>query len=162
MSADRLVRPRKDAPHQPAFTLGRVQRLLQISVALIALVFGSQSLMIALGSGSGLPPVLGEVVVTVTHAVLAGVVVAGFIGRGASIANGTFAVVFVIVLVLWPFFATSDDPSYHPWTWFLCSLAVGCAVQAWNLTVAAVYVAVTSLGYGIDQLIVLPQSEIAT
>lgn len=160
MSPARLLAPTGGGADQTDFTLRRVQRLMQISVGLIALVFGVQSFAIALAGGTGLTPVLGELVLAVCMVSLLGVIVCNLVGRGASIANGVFAALYLLVLVLWPI-AERDGviPSDHPWTWFLCSLACACAVQAWNQIVAAGYVALASIGYGVSQILVMPPSE---
>ncbi|MGO2658702.1 sensor histidine kinase [Mycetocola reblochoni] len=162
MSPDRLLRPPRGVAPQPDFTLRRVQRLLQVSVALYALVFGTQSLFVALGEGTGLPPVIGEVVVAVCHLLVAGVAVAGLLGRGARQVNACFAIAYLLVIAMWPVLGSASDPMGHPWTWFLCSLASACAVQAAGLVVSALYVAVASIGYGAAQFLVLPRSEVAT
>lgn len=153
---DNLDRAARDAAHtQPRFSVARIERLIARSISLIALVFGAQTLSIALGSGVVVPGVLGNVYLFTLLGLLVLVIVGGADARFQRVANIVFAVSYVVAVALWPIAtagAGAESPA-EPWTWYLCAIACGCISQAVRPWLAAAYIAITPAIYGLARVI---------
>jgi signal transduction histidine kinase len=146
-----LSRTKTDA----RFSLARIEKLIATSISIIGLVFGAQTLSIALGAGVGVPGVLGTVYVTALLGVLAAVILLWFNPRWQRIANTVFAIVYLIAVACWSVASqgTGADAADEPWTWYLCAIACASASQAFRPPLAVAYILVTPAVYGITGVI---------
>lgn len=139
----------------PRFSLARIEKLIATSISVIGLVFGAQTLSIALGAGVLVPGLLGAVYVAVLLGTLGVVIVLWFSPRLQRIANIAFAVLYLVAVAFWPLAtggANAADPA-EPWTWYLCAIACASASQAFRPALAAAYIVVTPAVYGITGVI---------
>ncbi|MET0715684.1 MAG: ATP-binding protein [Mycetocola sp.] len=153
---DHLDRVAKDAAHtQPRFSVARIERLIARSISLIALVFGAQTLSIALGAGVIVPGQLGLVYLVGLHGLLLIVIIAGVDARFQRVANIAFAVSYLVAVAYWPIATdgASAASRVEPWTWYLCAIACGCISQAVRPWLATVYIVVTPAVYGFARVL---------
>lgn len=133
------------------FTRARFERISEVFVALGGAVLGAQSLIVAFGDHQFQTHSLALIA---TIAALVTMIVACVIGRFARTAAGTFAVVFVVVLVLWIVIDTeSFDRDSQPWPFFLLSICTGAAVIAFPLPWQIPWAIVPPVLFGVAQLV---------
>ena len=154
---DNLDRVARDAAHtQPRFSVARIERLIARSISLMALVFGAQTLSIALGSGVVVPEPLGTVYLLTLLGLLVIVILTGIVdARVQRVANIVFAVTYLVAVALWPVVTAGAgaDSKAEPWTWYLCAIACGCISQAVRPWLAATYIVITPAVYGVARVI---------
>ncbi len=137
------------------FSLVRIEKLIATSISVIGLVFGAQTLSIALGAGVLVPGALGTVYVVGLLGTLGIVILLWFSPRLQRIANIVFALLYLVAVAFWPL-ATSGayaEDLAEPWTWYLCAIACASASQAFRPALAAAYILVTPAVYGITAVI---------
>jgi signal transduction histidine kinase len=137
------------------FSLARIEKLIASSISIIGLVFGAQTLSIALGAGVKVPGVLGTIYMLGLLGVLAIVILLGFNPTWQRAANTVFAIVYLLGVALWPMVtggSTAGDPD-EPWTWYLCAIACASASQAFRPAFAVAYILVAPAVYGITGVI---------
>ncbi|WP_146188079.1 sensor histidine kinase [Mycetocola zhujimingii] len=137
------------------FSLVRIERLIATSIGVIGLVFGAQTLSIALGAGVVVPGVLGSVYVCVLFGTLGAVILLWFSPRLQRIANTAFALLYLGAIAYWPVATAGVDAPNpaEPWTWYLCAIACAAAAQAFRPVLAVIYIVVTPAVYGITGVI---------
>ncbi|MBG6239520.1 signal transduction histidine kinase [Mycetocola sp. CAN_C7] len=154
---DKLDRAARDAAHtQPRFSVARIEKVIAQSISLIALVFGAQTLSIALGSGLVVPEPLGTVYLFSLLGLLVIVIVAGVVSaRVQRVANIVFALTYLVAVALWPVVTggAGADSRAEPWTWYLCAIACGCISQAVRPWLATTYIVITPAVYGVARVI---------
>ncbi|MCU1560056.1 ATP-binding protein [Mycetocola sp.] len=153
---DNLDRAAKDAAHtQPRFSVARIDRLIARSISLVALVFGAQTLSIALGAGIVVPGPMGMVYLLVLHGLLLLVIIAGADARYQRVANIAFAASYLVAVACWPLVTdgVSAASRVEPWTWYLCAIACGCMAQAVRPWLASVYIVLTPAVYGFARVL---------
>lgn len=152
---DNLDRFARDEAHtQPRFSVARIEGLIARSISLMALVFGAQTLSIALGGAVVSGPMRLVYLVTLLGLLLV-VILAGVDARVQRVANIAFAVCYLIAVALWPI-ATGGvgaDDVTEPWIWYLCAIACGCISQAVRPWLATVYIVLTPAVYGVARVI---------
>ncbi|MFD4423018.1 sensor histidine kinase [Agromyces sp. NPDC058484] len=138
-----------------AVTRAQVETVSGRALGIFGLVFGAQTLPIALmqspalvgGAGAALMALLYGGLVALAVASLAKVAV-----RGAALA---FAVLYAAALVAWPLLV--DDPAAldgeAPWLYYLCTVATTAAVVAVPAPVATGYTTVVPAVYGVIRLL---------
>lgn len=115
------------------YTSTRMERIIQIVVAVGCLVIGGQGFFSSLDlAGIGVP-----------HGILRGTVflsllvmtILCIVGWGARIASAVFAFVYPVGLVLFPLVTSGSlpDPAAQPWPFYLISLATTGALVAFTL-----------------------------
>jgi signal transduction histidine kinase len=154
---DNLDRVARDAANtQPRFSVARIERLIARSISLMAVVFGAQTLSIALGAGVVVPGPMGMVYLLTLLGLLIVVILAGLVDvRVHRVANIVFAVAYVVAVAHWPL-ATGGlgaESREEPWTWYLCAIACGCISQAVRPWLAAVYIVLTPAVYGFARVL---------
>jgi signal transduction histidine kinase len=154
---DNLDRVARDAAHtQPRFSVARIERLIARSISLMALVFGAQTLSIALGAGIVVPGLMGMLYLLGLHGLLLVVIVGGVVdARFQRVANIAFAASYLIAVGFWPIVTdgASAASRMEPWIWYLCAIACGCISQAVRPWLAAVYIVVTPAVYGFARVL---------
>ncbi len=131
------------------FTSARMERIMQILVALGATTLGGQALVEALGS------------LRITDTAQIGLLAAVFLplllmivscvsGAGVRMMASLFAVVYLACLGLWPLATESSDrsESLQPWIFFLVGVAVVAGVLAFPLTLQVFWALAVPMVYG--------------
>lgn len=121
--------PRSGLPLRGTFTLGRIDRIIQIVTAIAFLTVGGQTALIAWGDrgAQGGGDAALSIPVLVALAIAS---VCGLLGRGVAIAYGVLAVALVVALALWPAVADAGGAEAG-WTWYLLNVATVAAAVAW-------------------------------
>lgn len=137
------------------FSGTRVEQLLARALGIASVVFGVQSIAIAITSPHGMPLRFELAVLVVVFAALAIVVVAAVTLRAVRTACSLFAIVYLIAVGLWPAasgFQAAGDPN-EPWIWYLLTLATACSVVAFPVRLAIAYTVLTPLAYGLARIV---------
>lgn len=137
------------------FTRTRIERILTLAVGLGSLVLGLQAFLVALGA-SVAENADGEfVLLLVTFTSLAAMILACAVGRGVAVLSGTFAVVYLLVLMCWPFVVAgvTYPALVEPWLFYLINVATIAAVLAFPIPVQIAWTVVTPLLFGLVRLI---------
>lgn len=128
------------------FTTARIERVLQVALALASTLLGVQSVGAALASDLG--PPLRTVLVGMVFASLAAMIVACLVGRWARSTSAVFAFLLPLALaVLGALPEPSYEPDGGPWMFFLLSVAPAAAAITfptawqflWVVVVPALY-----------------------
>ena len=133
------------------FTRARFERISELFVALGGAVLGGQALVLAIGHGQLQSH---PIALCATMLALAAMIAACAVGRFVRRASGLFAVVFVILLVLWiAFDRTPFDRDTQPWPFYLLSVGAAAAVLAFPLPWQLAWSIVPPVLFGAAQLI---------
>ena len=115
-----------------AVTRAQVETVSGRAVGLFGLVFGAQTLPVAIDQSSALIEGAGAALMAVLYGAMAALAVASIAKvavRGAALA---FALLYVAALVAWPFLVA--DPAamqgQAPWLYYICTVATTAAVVA--------------------------------
>lgn len=137
-----------------SFTRERIERIISLAAGMGSLALGAQAFIAALGpgdeqSGWHLPLVLA------TFVPLAAMVLACFIGRAVAACAGTFALVYILALGLWPLATVGSMPSEtnQPWIWYLVNVATLAAVLAFPLPLQLTWTVLAPLLFGFVRLL---------
>ena len=137
-----------------AFTSTRMNRTINLIAGLACMVLGAQAFLAALGS-EGLLPGWNEVLILVSFVPLLIMCVCTSINRFVAPMTAVFALLYPVVLIVWPFVldgrAVSVSP--EPWIWFLINVATAAAVLAFDLPVQIIWTLGIPLLYGLVRLI---------
>lgn len=136
-----------------SFTRQRIERSIALVAGIGSLALGAQTFASAVGA-IGEAPSWHLVLLALTFIPLLGMSVACLIGRGVRVAAGTFAVLYAVVLALWPL-ATSGyppRPGDAPWVYLLVNISTLAAVLAFSLPLQIVWTLGTPLLYGLVRL----------
>jgi signal transduction histidine kinase len=152
VTAETIV-SRRRARSFGSFTRTRVERILQLAIALGCLALGSQAFFAALGptdEGRGWHVPL----VAVTFGSLAATIVACLAGRAVRPLSAQFPVVYVVVLVLWPIATrgSATAATDHPWVFYLINVATVVTILAFPLPLQIVATILIPLLYGLVRL----------
>ncbi|NNH03383.1 ATP-binding protein [Microbacterium ulmi] len=137
-----------------SFTRIRVERIISVAAGLGSLVLGAQALVTALGPSEELPAWHLPLLVA-TFAPLAAMILACLVGRGVRFTAGTFAIVYIAALAVWPLATqgSTPAPTDEPWIWYLVNIATLAAVLAFPLPLQLVWTIVAPLLFGLVRLI---------
>ncbi|MDL9980285.1 sensor histidine kinase [Microbacterium sp. ASV49] len=154
MTAD-AVATRRRARSFGSFTRTRVERILQIAIAFGCIALGSQAFFAALGVAE--EGARWHIPLTAaTFASLLAAIVAALAGRAVRVFTGLFPVVYVAVLVLWPFAAGGSHPEPtgpSPWIFYLINVATVVTILAYPLWLQIVATVLIPLLYGFVRLL---------
>ncbi|MEO7720490.1 MAG: ATP-binding protein [Pseudolysinimonas sp.] len=134
-----------------ALSLARVESAIARSGAGIGIVFFLQSTPTLLGEHGGSVPFWSIGAVVAVVAALVFTVVAAVARRLVRVANVTFAAVFLVVLVSWPF-AVLHPSTDSPWLYYLITIATAMAAIGLSLRWAAGYLILIPLVYAVIRL----------
>lgn len=136
-----------------SYTATRMERIIQILVAVGCLGVGGQAFVVSLDL-HGIGPA-HDVLHMVVFVALAAMIVCCLAGYRARTASAVFAIVYPIALVFWPIATTGTppDPGAQPWTFFLINLATVGAVVAFPLAWQYAWAVGMSLLYAVIRLI---------
>jgi len=145
------VPPGAPPPIRNALSLARVESAIARSGAGIGIVFFLQSLPTLLGEhGATLPFWSVSAAVAIVGCLLF-TVVAAVSRRLVRVANVTFAVAFLVVLITWPF-AVVHPSEQSPWLYYLITIATAMAAIGLSVPWAAAYLIVVPLVYAVIRL----------
>ncbi|HEY4153647.1 MAG TPA: ATP-binding protein [Pseudolysinimonas sp.] len=150
-AAVNAVPPGVALPIRNAISLARVESAIARSGAGIGIVFFLQSLPTLLGDIGATVPVWSIGAVASVVAALLFTVVAAIMRRLVRVANVTFAVVFLVVLVSWPF-AVLHPSSDSPWLYYMITIATAMAAIGLSVRWAATYLILIPLTYAVIRL----------
>lgn len=137
-----------------AFTSTRMTRAINLIAGLACMVLGLQAFLAALGGG-GLLPGWNEVLMLVSFVPLLIMCVCTSINRFVVPMAAIFALIFPVVLIVWPFVLNGQPvhTSPEPWIWFLLNVATAAAVLAFDLRAQIAWTIGIPLLYGIVRLV---------
>ena len=145
------VPPGVALPIRNALSLARVESAIARSGAGIGIVFFLQSLPTLLGEREATFPIWSIGAVVAIVGALLFTVVASVTRRLVRVANVTFAVVFLVVLVSWPF-AVLHPSTDSPWLYYLITIATAMAAIGLSVPWAATYLILIPLVYAVIRL----------
>lgn len=161
MSAEAQVRDGGGRPQRGSdfevgaatFTRARIERIIGLVVGFGCSILGIQAFFGALGSDS--ESAVWRVALSLAAFVpLVVMIVACFGGRWVRSAAAVFAIVYPVVLLLWPTATSgrSGDALEAPWIWFLINVATSAAVLAFPLLLQVIWAAFVPALYGVVRL----------
>ena len=157
MPTSRQAPPVAAPARQPRNPISRrqIETVVSRSVAIFGLVFGAQTVPATLSQLDRLQPVWSYTFIIAIFGGLIASVVASMVRRGVRFINTYIAFVFLIEVVAWPLAAA--DPTAiapdRPWLWYLVTVATATAAVAFSTWVAAAYLVVAPLAYGIVRVL---------
>jgi signal transduction histidine kinase len=134
------------------YTSARMERIIQIVVAVGCLVIGGQGFVASWDlSGAGMPHAVLHAVVFLS---LGAMTVLCIAGRAVRPAAAVFAIVYPLGLLAWPAVTagSSPDPAAQPWTFYLINLAVVAAMLAFPLRWQFAWAIAMSVLYAVVRL----------
>ncbi len=143
--------PGVSLPIRNALSLARVESAIARSGAGIGIVFFFQSLPALLGERGQTEPIWAAGAVVAIVGTLLFAVAASIMRRLVRLANVTFAVVFLVVVVTWPF-AVIHPTTDSPWIYYMITIATAMAAIGLSVPWAAGYLIVVPLIYAIIRL----------
>lgn len=138
------------------FTERRVERILALVVAIGSVVLGAQAFLNALGSVQEDPRWHGPLM-TVVFVPLTAMIIALFVGFLTRTSTAVFAVLFPIVLIVWPLVTAGrvEEAGGQPWIWYLINVATVAAAMTFRLAIQAVWAIGIPLLYGVVRAVQL-------
>ncbi len=143
--------PRAAPAIRNTLSLARVESAMARSGSGIGLLFFVQSLPALLGQLNASNPLWLYPSITLIVCSLLFTVVATVVRRQVRLSMVTFSVIFLVVLVTWPFAVTHPSPE-SPWLYYLITIATAMAAIGLTLPWAASYLLVIPLVYGVIRL----------
>ena len=146
--------PRGRAVRNP-LSLVRVMTAIARTAAGFGVAFLLQSVPAMIDQLPNMNPAWSVVMVGSLVASLAATVVVSVVDRGLRIGHVTFAVVYLIALVSWPFAVV--DPAAAPgpdsyWLYYTLTIATAMATVGLGIRLATVYVVLAPLIYGVIRI----------
>lgn len=134
-----------------AVTRAQVETVSARALGLFGLVFGAQTMPVAIEQSSTLVDGAGAAMMAVLYGalvVLAVASVAKVAVRGVAL---TFAVLYALALAAWPFLVDAPAALHGgaPWLYYICTVATAAAVVALPVPVATGYTIVVPAAYGV-------------
>ena len=138
-----------------AVTRAQVETVTGRAVGLFGLVFGAQTLPLALEQSPALVPGAGAALMAVLYGALVALAVASVAKVAVRGTAACVALLYVCALVAWPFLVT--DPAAldgdAPWLYFICTVATTAAVVAAPAPFATGHTIVVPTIYGVVRLL---------
>lgn len=138
-------------PIRNALSLARVESAIARSAAGVGVVFFAQSVPTLLGDFGRTAPIWSLLSVAVVVAGLIFTVLASIARRLVRTSTVTFSLLFLAVLVSWPF-AVEHPTSDSPWIYYLITVATAMAAVGLSVTWAAAYLVLIPLAYAVIRL----------
>ena len=137
-----------------AVTRAQVETISGRALGLFGLVFGAQTVPLALAQSSALIQGAGAALMAVLYGSLVAVAVATIAKLAVRGAAFVFAALYALALLVWPFLVA--DPSAFddqaPWLYYICTVATTAAVVALPAPVATGYTIIVPMIYGVIRL----------
>ncbi len=136
-------------------TRAQVETVTGRALGLVGLVFGAQTVPMALEQADALVPGAGIALMAVLYGAIVALAVATVTKIAVRTACFAFAALYALALVAWPFLV--ENPAAldggAPWLYYLCTVATTAAVVAMPPIWAAVYTVVVPAIYGAVRLL---------
>ncbi|MFT4221295.1 MAG: ATP-binding protein [Microbacterium sp.] len=151
----RIPQTREATESLGSFTRTRIERIIDFSVGFGCLVLGAQAFVAALTAESGVPEGWSTTLIVATFVPLAAMIIACAIGRAVVWFAGAFAVIYALILMVWPIATTQSTLPAHiePWVFYLVNVGTAAAVLAFPLTLQIAWAVLIPLMFGIARLI---------
>lgn len=137
------------------FTGKRMERILATVAAIGSAVLGTQAMFAAVGSMSVGPSPLRVTLLIIVYVSLLAMLIACVTSRGVRWASGSFAVVYMAALAIWPL--TVDEGGERavnqPWIFFLVNVGVVAAMLAFPVRIQLIWAVGVPLLYGYVRLV---------
>jgi signal transduction histidine kinase len=132
----------------------RIERILGVAFAAVCLVFGGQTLPLALTSTESLGQLWEWTLGVILYAALLVAIVGGLTSRFVRTTSIAVTVSFAAILFTWPFTTVTlaDGHSLVPWPWYLCNVATAGAALAFSDLIAIGYALLVSTAYFLVRL----------
>ncbi|AYG04258.1 sensor histidine kinase [Gryllotalpicola protaetiae] len=147
-SAEPLPSALPPAPRYP-LTQARIETMVSRAIVLFGLVFGVLVIPTLITQQGELPQPLGWLQAAALCVCLLWAVVGAVSQRGVGAATTVFAIVYLIVVALWPITVAGSKVDGTPWLWTLCTVASAYAAVRLRAWMAAVYVVLAPALFGI-------------
>ncbi|WP_157432125.1 sensor histidine kinase [Agromyces italicus] len=136
---------------RPAVTRAQVETIIARAVGAVGLVFGAQSLPLALEQADVLGIGAGAALMAGLFGGIAALAVATVAKVAVRTACLVFAGFYVAALVAWPLIVSDADAldGAAPWLYYLCTVATACAAVALPPLWAAAYTFIVPAIYGV-------------
>ena len=140
---------------QGTFTRRRIERIAAIAAGVGCFVLGIQAFLLALSNNAGLRPGWMIPVLTIVFGSLIIMCGACFFRATARGATGAFAVIYIVMLALWPIATAGAAPAAtpEPWPWYLINVATIAAVIAFPFPLQLAWTIATPLLYGVVRIV---------
>lgn len=137
-----------------SFTRRRIERIISLVAGLGSLALGAQAFITGLAPGDEIPGWHLPLMIA-TFVPLAAMIIACFVGRGVALCAGTFAILYVVALAVWPIATAGSvpDPTGQPWIWYLVNVATLAAVLAFPLPLQIAWTLLAPLLFGLVRLV---------
>lgn len=137
------------------FTGKRMERILATVVAIGSAVLGTQAMFAAVGSMSAGASTVQLALLVIVYVPLIAMLIACVIGRGVRFAAGSFAVIYLVALAVWPLTVNAGDGRIvnQPWIFFLVNVGVVAAMLAFPVRVQMIWAVGVPLVYGYVRLV---------
>jgi signal transduction histidine kinase len=138
-----------------AVTRAQVETVAGRAVGLFGLVFGAQTLPLALAQAPALVPGAGAALMVVLYGSLGALAAASIAKLAVRGTAACVALIFAAALVAWPFLVTEPEllRGDAPWLYYLCTVATTAAVVATSVPVATGYTIIVPTIYGVVRLL---------
>ncbi|MEI9513153.1 ATP-binding protein [Agromyces sp. CCNWLW213] len=138
-------------PRRAAISRAQVETVSGRALGVFGLVFGGQTVPLAVTQSSALVDGAGTAMMAVLYGALAALAVATFARVAVRAAAAAFAALFAAALLAWPYLV--DEPArmadQTPWLYYLVTVATTAAVIAVPPLPAAAYTVVIPVVYGV-------------
>lgn len=137
------------------FTRTRIERVISIVVGFGCLALGGQAFVAALTTESGVRADWSTGLIVLAFAPLALMIIACAVGRGVAFFAGAYAIIYPLILLVWPIATVGSDlpARLEPWPFYLINVGTVAAVLAFSLPLQIIWAAVTPLLFGVSRLI---------
>ncbi|GAA4175454.1 sensor histidine kinase [Gryllotalpicola koreensis] len=147
-SAEQLAGALPPAPRHP-LTQARIETMVSRAIVLFGVVFGVLVVPTLIAQQQELAQPFGWLQVGALCACMAWAVVGAISQRGVGAATTAFALLYLVVLLLWPATAAGTTVDGIPWLWTLCTVASAYATVRMRPWMAAVYVVLAPTLFGL-------------
>lgn len=153
----RIPHTRETTEGYGTFTQTRIERIIELIVALGCLALGAQGFVAALTGGEAELPAWHVGLTILAFVPLGVMILMCGIGRAVKLSAAAFAIAYVVVLLLWPLATAGPQPAdsslAEPWIFYLINVATGAATLAFVLPLQIVWAALTPVLFGVVRLV---------
>ncbi|MGW9167739.1 sensor histidine kinase [Agromyces sp. NPDC055658] len=139
------------ARRRATVTRAQVETIVSRALGLFGLVFGAQTVPLALAQADALGRGSGAALMAGLYGAIAALAVATVMKSAVRVACLVFAGLYAVALIVWPLLVTDTEAldGSTPWLYYLCTVATTAAVVALPPVWAAAYTFVVPAIYGV-------------
>lgn len=144
-------RAAKLVPRRAAVSRAQVETVSSRALGVFGVVFGAQTVPAAIEQAPALVDGAGTAMMAVLYGGLAALAVATFARIAVRATAATFAALYVVALLAWPYLVADPGRLFGetPWLYYLCTVATTAAVIALPPLSAAAYTVAVPVAYGV-------------